>query len=136
MGGGDIQPEYLFIGHGHYDHAQEVPRILNRSRRTVIVGTPEHCDQIRAALAGKLVPRCKLTVPKKGVPFGTRGRLDNLIPGVKISVVTVPHSAADTPDPLNPKGPYCPSRSSRRTGPGWRTRPRRSARRTARSTTA
>lgn len=105
---GDIQPEYLFIGHGHYDHAQEVPRVLNRSRRTVMVGTPEHCEQIRAALAGRLVPRCRLTVSKKGVPFGTRGRLDHLIPGVRISVVTVPHSAADTPDPLNPKGPYLP----------------------------
>ena len=54
---GDIQPEYLFIGHGHYDHAQEVPRVLFRSTRTVVVGTPEHCDQIQAALAGQAEAR-------------------------------------------------------------------------------
>jgi hypothetical protein len=105
---GDLIPEYLFIGHGHYDHAQEVPRVLNRSRRTVLVGTPEHCAQIRAALGKKHVPTCVATVTP-GAPFGSRGRLDNLIPGVQISVVTVPHSAADTPDPANPKGPYGPS---------------------------
>jgi hypothetical protein len=105
---GDLIPEYVFIGHGHYDHAQEVPRVLNRSRRTVLVGTPEHCNQIRTALKGKLVPKCVATV-KPGAPWGSRGRLDNLIPGVQISVVTVPHSAADTPDPANPKGPYGPS---------------------------
>ncbi len=103
----DLVPEYLFIGHGHYDHAQEVPRVLNRSRRTVLVGTAEHCDQIRAALKAKFVPKCVATV-KRGSKLGARGRLDTLIPGVQISVVSVPHSAADTPDPANPKGPYYP----------------------------
>ena len=99
---GDLIPEYLFIGHGHYDHAQEVPRVLNRSRRTVLVGTPEHCTQIRTALKGMFVPKCVATL-KPGAPLGARGRLDTLIPGVQISIVRVPHSAADTPDPLNPK---------------------------------
>ena len=105
---GDLAAEYLFIGHGHYDHAQEVPRVLNRSRRTVLVGTPEHCDQIRTALKAKFVPTCVATV-KRGAPLGSRGTLDRLMAGVQISVVTVPHSAADTPDPLNPQGPYGPS---------------------------
>lgn len=45
---GDLLPEYLFLGHGHYDHAQEAPPVLNRSRRTILVGTPEHCEQIRS----------------------------------------------------------------------------------------
>jgi hypothetical protein len=106
---GDLVPEYLFIGHGHYDHAQEAPRVLNRSKRTVLVGTPEHCEQIRTALGTKHRPRCVATVAKKGAPLGSRGQLDDLIPGVDISVVTVPHSAADTPDPANPKGPYGPT---------------------------
>ncbi|MCW2587113.1 MAG: hypothetical protein JWN55_2629 [Frankiales bacterium] len=105
---GDLLPEYLFIGHGHYDHAQEAPRVLNRSRRTVLVGTPEHCEQIRTALQGKFTPKCVAPV-KKGAALGSRGTLDGLIRGVKISVVTVPHSAADTPDPANPKGPYGPT---------------------------
>jgi len=105
---GDLLPEYLFLGHGHYDHAQEAPRVLNRSRRTVLVGTPEHCDQIRAALAGKLVPRCVAPI-KRGAALGSRGTLDQLIPGVQISAVRVPHSAADAPDPANPKGPYGPN---------------------------
>jgi hypothetical protein len=46
---------------------------------------------------------------KRGAALGSRGQLDRLIPGVKISVVSVPHSAADTPDPANKKGPYGPT---------------------------
>lgn len=104
---GDVQADYLFVGHGHYDHAQEVPRVLNRSRRTVLVGTPEHCDQMRTALAGTFVPRCAAAAPRAAA-LGARSTLDRLLPGVRISTVTIPHSAADAPDPLNPNGPYAP----------------------------
>lgn len=104
---GDVQADYLFVGHGHYDHAQEVPRVLNRSRRTVLVGTPEHCDQMRTALQGKFRPRCVAAVPRAAA-LGAVGRLDSLLTGVRISTVRIPHSAADTPDPLNPNGPYAP----------------------------
>ena len=39
-----LNPEAIFIGHGHFDHAKTAGEIAARTG-AVIVGTPEHCDQ-------------------------------------------------------------------------------------------
>ena len=41
-----LAPEAIFIGHGHFDHANTGGEIAARTG-AAIVGTPEHCDQAK-----------------------------------------------------------------------------------------
>lgn len=104
---GDLKPEFVFIGHGHFDHAEDVPHVLKRSGVSTVVGTPQHCDQMRAAMGSTFVP-CVAAVPRDAA-MGATNTLDTLIPGVSISVVKHPHSAAGPPDLTDPNGPFIPT---------------------------
>ncbi|HVL91414.1 MAG TPA: MBL fold metallo-hydrolase, partial [Actinomycetota bacterium] len=41
-----IKPEYIFAGHSHFDHLADAAEIAVASGAK-LVGTPEHCDQVR-----------------------------------------------------------------------------------------
>jgi hypothetical protein len=104
---GDLKPEYVFIGHGHFDHAEDVPHVLKRSGVSTVVGTPQHCDQMRAAMNG--TPITCVDAVARNAAMGATNTLDHLIPGVEITAIKHPHSAAQQPDPTDPNGPYVPT---------------------------
>ena len=103
-----LKPSHVFVGHGHFDHAADVARIVSESD-AVLVGTPEHCDQVRLQAAGEFFNRdvaCVAAVPRGAAP-GTSSAVTAL-PGVAISTVTVVHSGAQAPDPSDPGGLHQP----------------------------
>jgi hypothetical protein len=98
-----IKPEYVFIGHSHFDHAADAAQIALESGAPV-VGTPEHCDQIRSqALSewGSDKVRC-VAAATRGAPFAATTHV-RLWKGIGITTVKVVHSGAQPPDP-NDKG--------------------------------
>src|SRR5207244_3947635 len=60
-----LKPEAIFIGHGHFDHADTAGAIASRTGAP-IVGSPEHC-----AHAGGL--RFRVSLPVRG-GHGRAGR--------------------------------------------------------------
>lgn len=98
-----LDPEYIFIGHGDFDHAADAAQIAELSGATVI-GSPEHCDSIRGQASGDI--RCKGIVPPNAPPGFTRAGLD-LIPGVDISAVVHIHSSIEQPE-FDPTYLPCP----------------------------
>lgn len=90
-----LDPEYIFIGHGDFDHAADAAEIAALSGAP-IVGTPEHCDSIRSQTDAKI--SCIKAAPRGATP-GIRTDLDDLIPGVEISAVVHIHSSVESPEP-------------------------------------
>lgn len=89
-----LRPEYIFIGHGDFDHAADAAEVAVLSGATV-VGTPEHCTSIRNQ-AGTDDIRCVATGPEGATP----GHLSELrlIPGVEITAVVHLHSSVERPE--------------------------------------
>lgn len=99
-----LKPKYIFVGHGHFDHANTAGEIAARSGATV-VGTREHCDQARQQAieyggAGTTI-RCRSAVPAGAAP-GYQASLNDLLSGVRITALKHVHSAAEPPDPSHP----------------------------------
>jgi L-ascorbate metabolism protein UlaG (beta-lactamase superfamily) len=90
----DLSPEYVFLGHGHFDHALDGGAIAAATGAT-IVGTQQHCDQA-AAQAGTDIRCVALFQPDE--PNGATAR-PALIPGVCTIAVLHQHSDATPPDP-------------------------------------
>jgi hypothetical protein len=88
-----LKPEYIFIGHGDFDHAADAAEVAAKSGATV-VGTKSHCDSVREQ-AGEKIP-CVAVFPADP-PAGLRKDL-NLIPGVEITAVTHIHSSFESPE--------------------------------------
>jgi hypothetical protein len=103
-----IKPEYVFIGHSHFDHAADAAQIAIESGAKV-VGTPEHCDQVRSqALSewGSGAVRCVAAAPR-GAPFAATTKVA-LWKGIGVTTVKVVHSGARAPDPSDPGGLHQP----------------------------
>ncbi len=103
-----IKPEFVFIGHSHFDHAADAAQVVTESKATV-VGTPEHCTQIRSQALrdwGNGNVRCVNASPA-AAPFGAITSL-KLWKGVDISTVKVVHSGAQAPDPSDVGGLHQP----------------------------
>jgi hypothetical protein len=103
-----LKPEFVFIGHSHFDHAADAAQVVHESGAT-LVGTPEHCDQVRAqALSDYNDPsvRCLAAAPR-GAAFGTVSH-PKVIPGIPVTTVTVVHSGAKAPDPSDAGGVHQP----------------------------
>ncbi|MEO6205723.1 MAG: MBL fold metallo-hydrolase [Mycobacteriales bacterium] len=103
-----LKPELVLIGHGHFDHAADAAQIVHESGAT-LVGTPEHCDQVRQQAAATYQDRsvaCIAAAPR-GAAYGTISH-PSLIPGVKATTVTVVHSGAQAPDPSDTGGLHQP----------------------------
>jgi hypothetical protein len=89
-----LQPEYIFLGHGDFDHDADAAEIASLSGAT-IVGTPEHCDSIHKQ-AGDDSIKCVFAAPRGAAP-GVLKSL-SLLPGVEISAVTHIHSSVESPE--------------------------------------
>lgn len=99
-----LDPEYVFIGHGDFDHAADAAQIVSESGAT-LVGTPEHCDSIRNQADTKI--ECVAAAPRAATP-GLKKELD-LIPGVGITAVTHIHSSVEMPEGRVPCPPIWPA---------------------------
>ena len=98
-----LAPEAIFIGHGHFDHADTAGVIASRTG-AIIVGTPEHCAQARADARDPAI-RCVEAVSANSAPGAEVNELAVLKPDVCITAFKHLHSAATAPDlthPLNP----------------------------------
>jgi hypothetical protein len=103
-----IKPEYVLLGHSHFDHAADAAQIALESGAP-IVGTPEHCDQVRSqALTdwGRDDVKCVAAAPR-GAPFAATTRV-KLWKGIGVTTVKVVHSGARAPDPSDPGGLHQP----------------------------
>ena len=89
-----LRPEYIFIGHGDFDHAADAAEVASLSGAT-IVGTPEHCASIRDQAEDDKLP-CVEVAPE-GAAAGFVKEL-RLIPGVQITSVTHVHSSFERPE--------------------------------------
>jgi L-ascorbate metabolism protein UlaG (beta-lactamase superfamily) len=89
-----LMPEYILIGHAHFDHAADAVPIALATGAT-LVGTAEHCADF-ATRAPALPARCVEVAPA-GAPAGHVQTAD-LLPGVGITVVKHLHSAVTTND--------------------------------------
>ena len=99
-----LAPEAIFIGHGHFDHANTGGEIAARTG-AVIVGTPEHCDQAKeqaTAVPGPVKPvRCVAAVGRGSAPGAEVNRLAPLGDSVVVTALKHLHSAAEPPDGEN-----------------------------------
>ncbi len=95
-----LAPEAIFIGHGHFDHANTGGEIAARTG-ALVVGTPEHCDQAReqaiAFRPGAQI-RCTAAVGRGSAPGAEVKRFKPLGAGVDVSAFKHLHSAAEPPD--------------------------------------
>ena len=89
-----LDPEYIFIGHGDFDHAADAAQIAGITGAP-IVGTPEHCDSIQGQTDAKLT--CIKAAPRAATP-GIQTELNDLIPGVEISAIVHIHSSVESPE--------------------------------------
>ena len=96
-----LKPEVIFVGHGHFDHANTGGELAQRTGAT-LVGTPEHCDQATqqaAEYAGQSAPiRCLAAVERGSEPGAEVRELRPLGERVEISALKHLHSAAEPPD--------------------------------------
>ena len=89
-----LDPEYIFVGHGDFDHVADAAEIVEMSGAK-IVGTQAHCDSISEQLGEKV--DCVAVFAADGPP-GFSKELPNLIPGVGITAVSHIHSAFQGPE--------------------------------------
>ena len=102
-----LQPEFIFIGHGHFDHADTAGYIAAVTGTTV-VGTPEHCAQAQRDATNTLGPgatvNCVAVVSANSAP-GSEVKELALLDNVCITAFKHLHSAAVAPDPSHPVNP-------------------------------
>lgn len=96
-----LDPSHVFIGHGHFDHADTAGEIAARTGAKV-VGTGEHCAQARAQAEAYGGPGttigCDSIIPAGARP-GYRADRTRLLSRVGLSAIKHVHSAAEPPDP-------------------------------------
>lgn len=97
----DLKPEWIFIGHGHGDHADYVANIAYRTGATIF-GAQEHCDSMqvdaRAQFGASASVNCT-AVLATGVPIATTAmNLPHLKPALCLNVMRHLHGAATPPD--------------------------------------
>jgi hypothetical protein len=96
-----LKPEAIFIGHGHFDHANTAGQLAVRTN-ALVMGTPEHCDQVKAQaeeFAGEpVLVNCVEAVPRASDPGALTTNLRPLGKGVGVTILKHLHSAAVPPD--------------------------------------
>ena len=99
-----LNPEAIFIGHGHFDHAAAGGEIIARTG-AFLVGTPEHCDQAKqqaAAYAGQAVDvRCIDVVTRASEPGAEVNDFRPFDDRIAVTALKHIHSAAEAPDGEN-----------------------------------
>src|SRR5262249_14415220 len=85
------RPELILFGHAHFDHTGDLPRVVRANPDALVVGTAEHCRDLRAEVRDVSV-RC-LSIFAAGADLGTIRELpEDVLPGVGITAVKQPHS--------------------------------------------
>ena len=98
----DLGPEAIFIGHGHFDHADNAAYISVKTGAPIF-GAEEHCDAMRGDAerifgAGTQV-NCTSLVTAGSTPGAEVKALDFLQPDLCITSFKHLHSASAPPDP-------------------------------------
>jgi len=96
----NLRPQAVFIGHGHFDHADGAAEIAARTG-ALLVGTPEHCEQARrqaaeASAAARV--RCLAAAGKGSEPGAQLRELRPLGSRVGVTALKHVHSATEPPD--------------------------------------
>jgi L-ascorbate metabolism protein UlaG (beta-lactamase superfamily) len=117
-----VDPEYIYIGHGHFDHAAHAGQIAEATGAKII-GTVEQCDGARKDAAYPSAVACvpindaslqpfhggNSTSPSPPyVPptaYGTVGTPAEGPPGLSVTAVMHKHSSPRLPDPSQPRVP-------------------------------
>lgn len=115
-------PEYIYIGHGHFDHAANAG-VIAEATGAKIVGTAEHCAGAKEDATDPEKVRCVKILDRYGnefhggnsqppapfytppVAFGTIGRPAEGPPGLSVTAAMGRHSAPRAPDPTAPRAP-------------------------------
>lgn len=85
-----LAPSHVFIGHGHFDHAADAAPIA-AATGAVVVGTPEHCAQVRAQAGAT-------PVRTRALPLRSVGDEAELFLGrLRVRALRHVHSAAKAP---------------------------------------
>src|SRR5262249_889083 len=107
----DLQPQAIFMGHFHGDHAQ-LAGYLAAVTGATLVATPEHCDQALEDARNILGPdasvHCLEAVSRDSLPGAEVNRLSLLNPEACVTVFKHVHSATVPPDPKLPPNPVEP----------------------------
>ncbi len=96
-----LQPEAIFIGHAHFDHAADAGEIIRQSGTTKLIGTPEHCEFVKKQLKDDEDLSCIYAAPENAEP-STVTNINNLLDGVEIKAITHIHSGLVKPDKSEP----------------------------------
>ena len=94
------RPEYIFLGHAHFDHAIDAGQLSILSRAP-IVGLPTHCTQVKqwVELQGSDPSKVRcITAMSQKAPLGTIQHRPDLLRGVPITIVRhlhTPYTALD-----------------------------------------
>ena len=112
----DLNPEAIFIGHGHGDHADNAAYIAVKTGARIF-GASEHCDAMRGDAArifgaGTPVDCVSLTTPASA-PGSEISDLDVLRPDICITAFKHLHSGAAPVDPNYPVNLINPVRDPR-----------------------
>lgn len=93
-----LKPEAYFFGHGHSDHAGNLPALVRLMPDVPLFGAQEHCSDIENEVRD--VRFSCTPVFRAGASFGEVAELPpSLLPGVGITAVRQPHSSR-SPDPV------------------------------------
>jgi L-ascorbate metabolism protein UlaG (beta-lactamase superfamily) len=115
-------PEYIYIGHGHFDHAGHAG-VIAEATGARIVGTAEHCAGAKEDASKPDAVACVSIVDAAGnefhggnsqppsplysppMPFGTIGHPKEGPAGLSVTAMIGRHSAPRAPDPRNIRAP-------------------------------
>lgn len=88
-----LEPEAIFIGHAHFDHAADAVPIAQASGAT-IVGSAEQCAELRGRVPA-MPPKCVEALPAGAAPGATADV--GVLRGVGVKIVKHLHSGAKGP---------------------------------------
>jgi hypothetical protein len=98
-----LGPAAILIGHGHFDHAADAAPIASGSG-AVVVGTAEHCAQVREQAVGS-----RVRVRRLGSVDSPPGSTYHFRVGdLGVTAVRHLHSAPSAPDTEDPHAPLVP----------------------------
>jgi len=104
----ELDPEFIFLGHQHADHAELVANIAVRSGAT-IVASAEGCDNMRVDARNQFGPQavvdCISVTSAGSLPGAEIKTLSVLEPHACVTAVKHLHAAATPPDPTIPPNP-------------------------------
>ena len=103
-----LKPELVLFGHSHFDHAGDMPTVVRLNPGVQVVGTAEHCDDLRAKVQDAPV-NC-YSIFEAGAPLGTMRDLPKrfLDGDVRVIAVRHPHSSASPNPVLDPPFAWTP----------------------------